>query len=104
MSETSHTPGPWEVSTWQKDGTAAGVYQEDAETGEDLDFICHMEEDIEPLEMMANARLIASAPALLAACKAAVEATGGSAIWNGETKKFLEMCEAAIQQAEGGAG
>jgi hypothetical protein len=40
-----------------------------------------------------------AAPALLEACKAAVAATGGSGYWNGETKAFLELCEAAIAKA-----
>jgi hypothetical protein len=45
-------------------------------------------------------KLIAVAPMLLAACRAAIEATGGSAFWNGETKAFLELAEAAIAAAE----
>lgn len=37
---------------------------------------------------------------LLNACKAAIECTGGSKNWNGETEKFLKLCEEAIALAE----
>lgn len=37
---------------------------------------------------------------LLEACQAAIEATGGSANWKGETEKFLKLCEAAVAKAE----
>ena len=38
---------------------------------------------------------------LLAACEAAVKATGGSSNWKGETHDFLKLCEAAILKAKG---
>ena len=37
---------------------------------------------------------------LLEACKAALVATGGSKYWNGETEKFLKLCEAAVEKAD----
>jgi hypothetical protein len=46
-----------------------------------------------------SAQLVDAAPDLLAACQAAINATGGSANWKGETEKFLKLCEAAVAKA-----
>lgn len=37
----------------------------------------------------------------LAACKAAVACCGGSQHWSGETKAFLELCEAVVSSVCG---
>src|SRR5262249_49178426 len=47
-----------------------------------------------------TADMIRAAPALLAACKAAVPVTGGSKEWNGETHELLKRCEEAIALAD----
>jgi hypothetical protein len=47
----------------------------------------------------ANARLIAAAPDLLAACQRVMEVCGSPDNWNGETREFLLACEAAIAKA-----
>lgn len=36
---------------------------------------------------------------LLAACEAAMECCGPADGWNGETQKFLRLCEAAVKKA-----
>lgn len=45
------------------------------------------------------ARLIAAAPELLEACIASIEATGGSHLWNGWTRRFLILAENALRAA-----
>jgi hypothetical protein len=51
--------------------------------------------------MWQRARLLAAAADLLAACRDAISATGGSQHWNGETEAFLQKMERAIDKAEG---
>ena len=61
--ETQHTPGPWTVTP------SGGVITDN----DDPEVICWTEiNDIMAVEREANARLIAAAPALLAACEAAL--------------------------------
>lgn len=45
--------------------------------------------------------LAEAAQELLEACEAAITATGGSSYWNGETEKFLKLCEAAVAKVRG---
>lgn len=90
MAGTKHTAGNWEVSDTS---IVAGDFCI-AVTEDDGGYEAPAE------ERTANAHLIAAAPDLLAACQAAIEATGGSANWKGETEKFLKLCEAAIQKAQ----
>ena len=45
--------------------------------------------------------LATAAPDLFAACQAAVATTGGSEHWQGETRDFLLLAEAAIRKATG---
>lgn len=70
---SNFTPGPWKISR-----TAVSIENTEA-----------------------NAHLIAAAPELYKACKMAIEATGGSKHWQGETEKFLLAMETALAKAEG---
>jgi hypothetical protein len=69
MSEINHTPGPWEISNWSFEpgkGLPSGIYAEN-EDGDSV-TVCQFHNDPdEPDRVHANARLIASAPELLAA-------------------------------------
>lgn len=71
---STHTPGPWRVQEVEE---FEGFYivPPDGYGEEGLDLIAEFHpyilSDAERKEVEANARLIASAPALLAACKAA---------------------------------
>lgn len=90
-----HTPGPWEVYG----GTRAGIDKEDGSfsivvAGYDDDE-CGIYGHTDA-EAAANARLIAAAPDLLAACRAALE---GQSIPPFEK---YEMIRAAIAKATGG--
>lgn len=95
----SHTPGPWAVG--DKRGVWAGpvVMANDGQRG--VAFVCG--------ESDANARLIAAAPDLLAACEALCDRLTG---WMDETaaddddrerqdEAALDMADAAIAKAEG---
>ena len=64
MSEEKHTPGPWEVIGWKLEGFDMSVINPkgEAELGNWL---------VAGVRWKANARLIAAAPDLLAACKEA---------------------------------
>lgn len=90
---TKHTPGPWRQHgcriEWidPKDGWAAvlaHVYEKGPDT------------DIEPGADMANARLIAAAPDLLAACEALVAARWHDADYGA----IKERARAAIRKAK----
>jgi hypothetical protein len=78
MSDTetkpTHTPGPWEISQWAKHHPRAGFpasicQNEDAD---DSAFVCFLDGNNDMATEWANARLIASAPELLASLKAMV--------------------------------
>ena len=71
MSESKHTPGFWEWSIRTSDKSPATLFVCD-DCGDDTD-IAAMLEDCDFDTQWANARLIAAAPDLLAACKAASE-------------------------------
>lgn len=97
---SKHTHGPWTVhDLWNNTRTVenGGVFEveeahydvkERLEDGRDFEGVIE-----------ANARLIAAAPELLEACVAAIEATGGSHLWNGWTRKFLVLAENALRKA-----
>lgn len=93
---SAHTVGPWEY---------------DAESGEVIAPKCGYQwskgapiiatvPNLDYSEGDANGCLIAAAPDLLAACKSMLETCGSSAMWQGETRKSLELIESAIKKTE----
>ena len=102
---SNFTPGPWKISRTAgrrhdlRRTISSSIYSKPGITdGRD----CIVEVfglSIENTE--ANAHLIAAAPELYKACKMAIEATGGSKHWQGETEKFLLAMETALAKAEG---
>ena len=108
--ETKHTPGPWALSRDVGDGEVCTVY---GCTGGHIYIVGNREylgREIEDLsaEADANARLIAAAPDLLTACKAALKYIPGSEVHSwppGFALKddSLKLLRAAIAKAEGGA-
>ena len=81
---SSHTEGPWKVSE-----TGSDVEQD----SEAAFGICALYADE---SSSANARLIAAAPELLAACERAVKADD-----MGDDLNWVEACETAIAKATG---
>ena len=100
---SKHTPGPWTASMGTEDDNErwcvlneAGYLLATVENGAPGDTL-ETEE--------ANARLIAAAPGLLAACKAVVDRSGGR-LYNTDQVTgsiFADLLSAAIARAEGGA-
>ena len=101
MTAAKHTPGPWRVGpvddTRVEDANGNEVAQIDGD---------YNQPDTWPL-MEANARLIAAAPDMLAALKAAKEADkiniarGGAAKFIEADQRAQRLIRAAIAKAEG---
>ena len=94
-----HTPAPWRVSRADRDG--AGVHAVaciawcgvSSNYGQTPETTQHIDAD----ECAANARLIAAAPELLAACEAVAATT-----WSRNTATLIgEQVRAAIEKARG---
>jgi hypothetical protein len=90
-----HTPGPWVCVTDCVDAVLIG--NEDRSVA--VARVQSWAGEPKKTQREANAKLVAAAPELLEACMAAIAATGGSEVWDGETKAFLQLCEAAIAKA-----
>ena len=74
-NETKHTPGPWDFDDLRSDGGNLEIVG-----GNDV-CVADVDPDGSDDEVMANARLIAAAPDLLAAC----------ARWVSEAEKFASV-------------
>jgi hypothetical protein len=106
MMSKKHTPGPWKIIKGAKD-FGSGYAIKAIPRGGYPYFIAEIY-DTSSEENLANARLIAAAPALLAACEAALtvlapfewtDLPDGYAV-----KATVDMLRAAIAQAQGGEG
>ena len=89
---TAHTPGPWYVTGSSAEGCVFG--------GPKHRLIVPWPEDGAPkpddwngVEDSCNRRLIASAPALLAACKAAEDALGCNLQWLADQTRALRNAD-----------
>jgi hypothetical protein len=109
MSEAKYTPGPWNCDQYHPgEITAVSKWPEGAEA---RGIICTMNDKLLPgfpmqQQQEANARLIAAAPDLLAACKAArIELAWlkTQIHWSGSLQAAFEKLQAAEAQAKGGA-
>ena len=95
-NKTQHTPGPWRMGKRAYDRAIYG--QQGAEVASMLDLF-HT-----PAESLANARLIAAAPDLLAALRAVMACPDLSRNdWDHDTMAVLRQSLAAIAKAEGRA-
>lgn len=81
--ETKHTPGPWSWTTDTLENRCDQTLDSET-TGYSVLHCC-----VKPREP--NARLIAAAPDLLEACKAALS----------DDQPYIEKCKAAIAKATG---
>lgn len=107
MTQSKHTPGPWEVDDASGEG-AVGVFDENGQR------ICYMSEEAMAPDGLrsrgedeANARLIAAAPKMLEALRTSLARLDGKAA---AVKNEHYMAEeraamrAAIRKATGGEG
>ena len=97
-AQTAHTPGPWEVG--RAIGPGGDYRQINAESWLELARVVYRVEGDPSAEAEANARLIAAAPDLLTACKAAEEWLSGWA----SAEPYLATIRAAILKAESSHG
>ena len=102
-TKTQHTPGQWEADIRLAQSTVidknGNIIADIARDSNSCTAQTYTDENI-----AANARLIAAAPELLAACEALVEAIEGH---EARTKVYqmhpaIEIARAAIAKAEGG--
>lgn len=97
-TSAQHTPGPWTVHDWASDLRVQGA------NGETV-VILRTQTGDGYQQYLANARLIAAAPALLAALKRAersLQALGAGKPWTAvETRAAAEEARAAIHAAKG---
>lgn len=94
--KTNHTPGPWTVNPYSfihagKTLIACPATPEEAQAG----LCAHPESE----EAKANARLIAAAPDLLAACKSALAALTQNKTYPADIKLAVGNLSLAIDKA-----
>ena len=111
MNDAKHTKGPWEVGEWITSQSHA-VYKLIHGVGRNVSAVCVYgarkdgtksgKRNVSVEECDANARLIAAAPDLLAACEARIDE------WHADSRNFtrneppsLTLMRAAIRKAEG---
>jgi len=93
MSDTKHTPGPWDVQNKGRLGTSSARHE--VVQGVNVDGSVNLKKIVKMPDLSeqsyANARLIAAAPELLEACEIALTKKGD----------YLGILELAIAKAKG---
>lgn len=103
QTETKHTPGSWQVIN--DEGSFSEIYIEGERWSKGQSVaVCRATNDKERETARANARLIASAPDLLAACKAALNGLYSYRDIDGNCSAMSErdQLQTAIEKAERG--
>jgi hypothetical protein len=104
---TTHSPAPWTVTVWEYPTTIAAPSRKELNIQNEDYLLATLQCDftgdntftIPQGEAEANARLIAAAPALLAACELVQRAWVGDGV---EMASAVDACLLAIAQADGG--
>lgn len=98
--DTKHTPGPWEVI---KSGRAPTDKMFIRRTWTGGQYVAEIKPSVndDPEEMSANARLIAAAPALLAALEAICEVPSRYDVCPNIAMEMYDQARAAINKAKG---
>ena len=96
-------PGPWEVYRWGLDDKAVEILGPEGQSIADLS---EREEEAEAppvsfVEVLANARLIAAAPDLLAALKAAIPQLHWANLHGSRCEELLDQVGTALAKARG---
>ena len=93
----SHTPGPWVYKPFARTSRAFTVTADVTDAHRDIANVLGLASDNED-----NARLIAEAPALLAALKALLESNSWREAWQSdELREAFVVAERAVARAEG---
>ena len=108
--KAAHTPGPWQIE-WNAAQSGEGHYITDSnDMGELSRIAAVLFHDDADGETRANARLLAAAPELLAACKSMIEWDDREHDHAVDFSARMALCDAAfnaaraaIAKAEGGA-
>jgi hypothetical protein len=101
VSGARHTPGPWHVNAI--DSKRNRITGDETSTGWDRLHVNGGNATIARVYKPVDARLIASAPELLAACKSVLDSVPfASYRGDGELEECEERLRAAILKAEGG--
>ena len=107
-TQTAHAPGTWTVQREELEYSPEGMYLKGLVIATEDAAIAHLIEWQAPLEAEANARLIASAPALLAALKECITEEGAyclnhdsKALLRGRLASITLLAKQAIALAEG---
>lgn len=106
MSEAKHSEGPWAFEEGDREKRdMARIFK-----AKDREFLigytlCDFRNELQRAEDVANARLMAAAPDLLAACEWLVKASESNGYFGSNDKptKMLVDARAAIEKAKGGA-
>jgi len=101
MSKTTFTPGPWTFRQAYSNGEPSSI---EIDAGARLRYnIATIASNDKAATMEGNARLIAAAPDLLAACQHALDTFGGvrPAEWMSASRAEFDMLTAAIAKAKG---
>lgn len=98
-----YTPGPWEINTVEADDDGDLCLMVWGDTQAVCALIVDDDEGWDRETAEANARLIAAAPELLEACKAAKEYCGKpfNEINGADAERVYKLCAEAIAAAEG---
>tara|TARA_R100001594_G_scaffold102461_1_gene137177 strand:+ start:192 stop:506 length:315 start_codon:yes stop_codon:yes gene_type:complete len=102
MNEQTHTPGPWTVTgpgPYDTESRVTLTVAQDSPTKTQVALVGNAHALMTRAEAEANARLIAAAPELLAACKLALECMDGEPI---PSTWLLTDLVNAITKATGG--
>lgn len=94
----AHTPGPWHGGSFREDGDSPGI-DISAADGANVAAVLFDSRDMEAPECLANARLIAAAPELLASAKLALNSIEGDC--TGQHYQARLWLEEVIERAEG---
>src|SRR5678809_1116614 len=98
---TAHTPGPWEMDCVRSDGSFE-IWSRRMEPRNSWCLCARSPIEHRAAESIANARLIAAAPRLLAAAKPMLEmATRNAAVSDEEWNDAIDSLSDAVAKAEG---
>jgi len=102
QTEVKHTPGPWRFSEGDKERRAMSeVFKKNDKTFQIALVTCEWSNPHARAEDIANARLIAAAPELLAACEALCSSDENGRFGKPSFPEAIQKAREAIAKAKG---